>query len=246
MHGPGLGAGHELPGAAGTRGRRSPRRSRRGRDRRRSASSSPPGWVSTATAVPEGVLGTEDRVGHDLRGHGVADRLVVERAVRLDVGQRRRRAARPPVPPRGSARPGRRPGASAPTGPRWSTARWEARPKPARSRYEGWAPIATPRRAAAATALRQHRSPTGVRARGDVGRGDDRPAGPRRRRRPPRGRRSGRSAWRPPDQATASALRPTRVATTAPVTIDAPPRAPRGGRPSMAARSDAVNGAAPH
>ena len=39
-------------------------------------------------AVPEDVLGAEHRVGHDLCGHRVVDRLVVERAVGLDVGQR--------------------------------------------------------------------------------------------------------------------------------------------------------------
>ena len=39
-------------------------------------------------SVPEGVLGAEDCVGHHLCGDGVVDRLVVERAVGLDMGQR--------------------------------------------------------------------------------------------------------------------------------------------------------------
>ena len=204
--------------------------------------SSPPGWVISATPVPEGVLGAEDRVGHDLRGHRVADRLVVERSVGLDMGQRdavtlslpghhedlldqvtdQVRARRHVAVEHGEVR-----------GPAESDA------VPVR----GVGADRDPPSCGRGNGARQHRSPTGMRARGDVGRRDDRPAGPRRRRRPPRGRRSGRSASRP----APSRPSPTCVMAARPAADDRRGHAgsspgPSGAvAPSMAARRRPVN-----
>ena len=123
-------------------------------------------------SVPEGVLGAEDCVGNDLRGHGVVDRLVVERAVDLDMGQRGAvpislaghhedlldqvadhvRARRDVAVEHGQVR-----------GPT------EADAVPVRGMGTDRDPASRGRSNGAC----QHRSPTGMRAGGDVGRRDD-------------------------------------------------------------------------
>ena len=86
MHGPGLAAGHEPTGA------RVPAiREALGDDDQavvgRDARQHPTRLGHHGDLVAERMGGTHDRVGHDLRGHAVVHGLVVQRAVRLDVGK---------------------------------------------------------------------------------------------------------------------------------------------------------------
>ncbi len=122
--------------------------------------------------MPEGMHGPEDRVGHDLRGHRVVHRLVVQRAVGLDVGQRDPAPLRLPghvedLPDEvgDQVRTGRRVAAQdvEVRGPTEAGAvpvggvRADGDPAAGRSRH----------------GVAQDRSPAGMRARGDARRGDD-------------------------------------------------------------------------
>ena len=171
VKGPGLAAGDQLPGpqvpAVGE-----PLRYHRDAVNGAETRQLPTGLRQQRHAVPEGVLGADDCVGHDVRGDGVADRLVVEGSVGLDMGQggavtlslprhhedlfdqvahqvrARRHIVAQQVQVRGPA---------------------ESDPVPVRGMGpDGHLPTGGRRNGS-----RQHRSPTGVRASGDVGRRHD-------------------------------------------------------------------------